>query len=339
MDKLKVAFFGTSDRSIPILEALNKECELVLCITKKDTKVGRHQEIRETEVKKWAREHQIKVVTISSLKGYELEALIEQIKDSNVEYAIVADFSFMIPYPLIEFFDGKLINIHFSLLPLYRGASPVQFAILNGDATTGITYCLVEKKLDAGKIIHQIGYKMSGRETAGELYKTLFELSAENVCYVLQQYDQQQFKQRAQNEDDASYTYSRSHPENTFIYKEDAKINWKDNVDKIYNSIRAFNPWPIAWTTLGELQNNKKAANSKMLLRQGIDPQLTAKIFEAEIVMDNKEQKLNIKTIQVEGRNKMDWKTFENGYATTKEQLKSEKEKAKEKSKETAKKK
>src|SRR3989339_1774696 len=93
----KIAFFGTSDRSISILEALKSNFDLVLCVTKKDTRVGRHQELKETEVKKWAKKNQVTVVSISNLKGMELEAIIEQLKASKVEYGIVADFSFLIP--------------------------------------------------------------------------------------------------------------------------------------------------------------------------------------------------------------------------------------------------
>jgi methionyl-tRNA formyltransferase len=315
MTKIKVAFFGTSDRSIPILDALktSEKIELVLCVTKKDAKVGRHQDLKETEVKKWAKSNHIAVTTIAGLKGFELEALIEQLKTSNVEYGLVADFSFIIPYPLIEFFNGRLLNIHFSLLPMYRGASPVQFTILNGDQMAGITFMLVDKKLDAGKIIHQIGYKMSGTETSGELYNTLFELSAQNIEYVLENYANEQFKPRSQDEAKATYTYSPSHPDHTFIYKEDAQISWKAEVTKIYNMVRAFNPWPVAWTTAGDLENNKKLWLPKLKLRNGIDKIQKLKIYTAGVTTDDK---LEIKELQIEGRNKMDWRTFENGYVT-----------------------
>ncbi len=313
MEPIKLAFFGTSDRSLPILEALknSEKIELVLCITKRDTKVGRHQEIRETEVKKWAKLNHIAVTSVSSLKGMELEALIEQLKSSKAQYGLVADFSFIIPYPLIEYFDGKLINIHFSLLPMYRGASPVQFTILNGDSMAGITFMLVDKKLDTGKIIHQIGYKLSGVESSDELYKTLFQLSAENIEYVIENFHIEQLKPRIQDESKASYTYSPSHPKNTFIFKEDSEINWKNDSKKIDQAIRAYKPWPIAWTTLDTLENNKKLAISKLKLRPGVDRKQKVKIYSSGLTDDNK---IEIKELQIEGRNKMDWKTFENGY-------------------------
>lgn len=322
--KLRIAFFGTSDRSIPILEVLKNNFDLVLCVTKRDTKVGRHQELRETEVKKWAKENHVMTMSISNLKGAELEAIVEQLKSSNVEYGVVADFSFIIPYQLIELLDGKLINIHFSLLPLHRGASPVQFAIANGDKTTGVTYHLIDKKMDGGKIIHQIGYKLADNETSGHLYNVLFDVASENLPYVINSFHEGQMRPRLQDENAATYTYSLSHPQNTFIYKEDAQINWKNDTKKIERLIRALDPWPIVWTSVGELENNKKLWLPKIKLREGTDKKLKIKVFKASLT---DEGKLELIEIQLEGKNRVDWKAFENGY--TVQSLKLQKQAAK----------
>jgi methionyl-tRNA formyltransferase len=313
MNKIKVVFFGTSDRSTPILEALKNNFDLVLCVTKKDTQVGRHMELKETGVKIWAKENGVKVLSISSLKGMELEDLIEQLKGSNVEFGLVADFSFIVPLQLIEFFQGKLINIHFSLLPSYRGACPVQFAILNGDDTTGITYYLMDRKMDTGKIIHQIGYKMAGNETSGQLYSVLFGLAAENLPKVINEYKSGLLVPRVQDEDKATYTYSPTHPDHTFIYKEDAQINWKKPAGQIERAVRAFNPWPICWTTAGELENNKKLWAQKLTLKTTADKKARVKLFSVEVTGDKKD-KINIYELQPEGKNKMTWESFENGY-------------------------
>ena len=238
--RLKVAFFGTSDRSIPILEALKANFELVLCVTKNDVKFGRHQTLKETEVKKWAKENNIKFITVSSLKGSELEKVIEQLNGSKVDFGLVADFSFIIPLPLIELFHGHFINIHFSLLPKYRGASPVQHAILNDDEVTGITFHLLEKKLDSGDILHQIGYKIAGNETSGALYNILFTLAAENVADVVNEFEQGLLTLRPQDEEKATFTYSPTNPQSTFIFKEDARIDWKDSPEQVERAVRAF---------------------------------------------------------------------------------------------------
>ncbi|GIW60408.1 MAG: methionyl-tRNA formyltransferase [Patescibacteria group bacterium] len=310
MKKTKVAFFGTSDRSLPILESLNKHFELVLCVTKHDTKVGRKQEMKETAVKKWARDHVIRYVEIRSLKEYDLDLVLNELGKAKPAYGIVADFSYIIPESIINFFGGRLINIHFSLLPKYRGASPVQFAILNGDETTGITFLLVSKRLDAGDILSQIGYKMNGTETSGELYETLFSVAAEKLPEVIEGYKSGSIRPMPQDENNATYTYSKTHPHHTFIFKEDGLINWKNDVKSIERKIRAFNPWPIAWTYLKDLQEASNLAHGKLNFRDSVDLELTVKIYSAHLEKD----KLHIDKLQVEGRKIMTWEEFKNGY-------------------------
>jgi len=323
MKKLKVAFFGTSDRSVPILNTLHENFDLVLCVTKSDVTFGRHQDKKPTGVKKWAQENGVKFVTIDSFKAKGndeddagsgansgLEKVLSQLRSVNVQYGIVADFSFIIPNELIEFFDKKLLNIHFSLLPKYRGASPVQSAILNGDEVTGVTYQLVAEKLDAGDIISQIGYNVTSAETSGDLYRILFELSAENLPKVLEEYHEGRCNLIKQDEEAASYSLSPSHPKSTYIFKEDALINWKEAADVVERKVRAYNPWPIAWTYLKELEKNKRLAH-KVVLKKHVDKELKVKIFEIEI---NEDKKLLIETLQVEGKSKFSWNDFNNGY-------------------------
>ena len=310
MKKLKIAFFGTSDRSLSILESLHSNFSLVLCVTKSDTKVGRNRELRETAVKKWAREQGVRYVEIRSLRDYDLKTVLENLQKHKPDYGVVADFSYIIPEDIIKFFGGKLINIHFSLLPKYRGASPVQFAILNGDETTGVTYQLISKRMDAGDILSQIGYKMNQTETSGDLYETLFHVAADKLPEVILGYCSGSIKPMPQNEDNATYTFSRTHPHNTFIFKEDGLISWKNDPKSIHQKIRAFNPWPIAWTYLKDIQDAGCLATGKIKLRDHVDGELTVRIYSAHMEKD----KISIDDLQVEGKKVMSWKEFENGY-------------------------
>ncbi len=114
MNNVRMAFFGTSDRSIPLLESLKDSFNLALCVTKRDVKVGRDQESKETGVKKWAKENNVRYVEVNSLKENDLEQVMKDLKTQKIEYGIVADFAFIIPEKLIEHFESKnLINIHF----------------------------------------------------------------------------------------------------------------------------------------------------------------------------------------------------------------------------------
>lgn len=306
---MKVAFFGTSDRSEPILESLNDNFELELCITKTDTKVGRKQKLKPTAVKVWAKKKGVDHLEIDSIKDSE-EDIIKNLKDKKIELGVVADFSFMIPQSIIQTPAKGLINIHFSLLPKLRGASPVQHAIMQGLKETGITYYLMDQNMDTGDILHQIPYSLKGNETTGSLYRDLFKLAASALPQVIDEYLQGKTSPTPQDHDQATYTYSKTRPDATYIFKEDARINWREEPEVIERKIRAFHPWPVAWTTLGELENNQKL-NSQIRLKSSSYPNLRVKILSAEPVNG----KLKINTLQVEGKNEIDWMSFVNGYA------------------------
>lgn len=307
--KLKIVFFGTSDRSIPILRTLKRSFDLRLCITKTDRKLGRNQILKETAVKTWAKKNNITFLAISSLKEEDLQKVLKKIEKVKPDYGVVADFSFIIPSDIIKLFGTHLINIHFSLLPKYRGASPVQFAILDGNETTGITFHIVEDKMDSGNIISQIGYKMYGKETSGELYDTLFKIAAEKLPKILKEYSLGRISPLPQDRESATFTFSKTNPQSTFVYKEDAQIDWNNKPQEIERQIRAFNPWPIAWSFLGELERPKYMVE-KIKLKKSVSKKLKIKIYSSSII----ENKLVIEEIQVEGKNKTKWEDFRNGY-------------------------
>ena len=308
--KTKVVFFGTSDRSIPVLESLKKNFELVFCVTKSDTKVGRHQELKECGVKRWAKKNGVYFLEISGFKGDEIEMISKEILEQNIDYGIVCDFAFIIPYKLVEVLQNRFINIHFSMLPKYRGASPVQFSILNGDILTGITFHLVGRGMDDGDIIAQYEYNIPYNITSGGLYESLFKLAGEKVIEVVNKFKQGALSPRLQDIASASYTYMQSHPKSTYIYKEDARIDWRKTPEIIEREIRAFNPWPISWGRIGELENNPSIFPEHIKLRHAVDKALIIKIFSAGL----ENGKLIIKEIQVEGKTKTNWDTFKNGY-------------------------
>lgn len=295
---------------MPILESLKANYNLVLCVTKQDVLVGRHQTPKEVEVKRWAKENRVNFVTINKSINKEAQEIIEQIKLSEAELGVVADFGYIIPQEILAILPKGLINIHFSLLPKYRGASPVQSAILNGDGQTGITYQLMEKTLDTGPIIGQVEYKMTGIETSGELYKTLFSLAAERSTNIINNYLEGKTTPAVQNESQASYTYSPSHPSATYIYKEDARINWGSPAHVISAAIRAYNPWPIAWTTLGEMEGAKDKIARFTKLKDSKNSLKIIKIYSSTISSG----KIAIRELQIEGGKALSWGQFKNGY-------------------------
>lgn len=309
---MKIAFFGTSDRSIPILTVLHKNFELDLCVTRADTKVGRKLEIRETKVKKWATENNIPCLQLNSLKK-ESARIIAQVETRGITLGVVADFGFIITRDIINSLPKGLINVHFSLLPKYRGASPVQYAILNGDVKTGISYYLMDEKMDTGDIIYQSEYKLTGKETSEGLYAALFEKAGVEITDILNKYANGNLKPQKQNKAEATYTYSKTQPLRSTIMKNDAKINWADSPVLIERQIRAYNPWPISFTTAAELEKNLLAKKHLKLKTPKIEP-LTVKIYKARI---DDTGSLEIETLQIEGKKIMAWEEFKNGYLTS----------------------
>lgn len=307
----KVVFFGTSDRSVPILEALKRNFDLALCITKEDVLVGRHQTPKETQVKTWAKANGVNFVTIKESLAKEKGTIIDNILSSKAEVGVVADFGYIVPKEILSAFPKGLINIHFSLLPKYRGASPVQFAILNGDAQTGITFQLMEYTLDTGPILRQIPYPLTGAETCGELYSKLFDLAGTQLPVVLRNYLDGEITPTPQDESKATYTSSPSHPKNTYIYKEDAKLNLAEPACVLERKVRAYNPWPVAWTTLDEMQRHSDKIAGFTRLRKSADRLKTVKIYASRRTLDGR---LGILTLQLEGGKVLAWEEFAHGY-------------------------
>lgn len=307
---INLIYFGTSDHSVILLNAIknNPEAKLKLVVTKPDKKVGTDREITPTPVKKWCIENDIPFITPASLKKEAENVLTELKKHENEEnlVGLVADYGLMIPTSIIDFFKNGLINIHFSLLPKYRGASPVTYTILNGDKVTGISFLFVTPEMDKGDIIKQIPFEITENETDETLYKKLFTFAGEDVVKVIGDLLEKRLTTQKQNEDGATYTtpfgkFDRT----TYILKEDAKIDWNKTPEEIERAVRAYNPWPIAWSTLLELSQYLKTT-----LRNEENSQLKVKIYKAHLEENN----LKIDEIQIEGKNKIDFKSFENGY-------------------------
>ncbi|MFC1621831.1 methionyl-tRNA formyltransferase [Patescibacteria group bacterium] len=272
---MKIAFFGTSDRSQPILKSLNNNFDLEFCITKKGS-----------GVEAWCKENKIKIT---------------QKVTPDIDLGVVADYSQIISGDVINTPKYKIINIHFSLLPELRGASPIQHAILQGLNGTGVSYFVMSEKMDTGDIIYQFEHPLDGTETSGELYEILFEKAANHLPQVISDYTSGKLIPQPQDHSKATYCYSKTHPKSTLIHKDDALIDWKDSAKYIERQVRAFDPWPIAWAYLKDLP---------VALKDHINPDLKVKIHKVEV----KNGKLEIKELQVEGKNIIDWESFENGY-------------------------
>jgi methionyl-tRNA formyltransferase len=295
---VRIIFIGTSEFGIPTLEKLKKEHELVFIITQPDKPTGRKHTLTPPPVKIWTQKHNLPILQSENIEN--LKALIEEAKPDLI---IVAAYGQIIPKNILDIPKFKSINIHGSLLPKYRGASPIQSAILNRDNETGITLIQMDEKMDHGPIISKDVLRLKGDETFSELYKELAKLSAELIMKTLPDYFSGKLKPVEQNHQYATYV--------KLIKRADGKIDWSSSALEIDALIRALNPEPGTWTALdGKIIKILKA---KILRDHKIE--LPGKIYPeqgmpAVKTLDNS---LIIEQIQPEGKAAMSGKDFLNG--------------------------
>ncbi len=231
----RIAFWGSSEDSLPALESLFEKFEVPLVITSPDRPKGRGKKILPSVVKERALELGIKEV----LTPERLNSDFRKIYFSReIDVAVVVSYGKIIPESILDFPEYKTLNIHFSLLPRWRGASPVERAILNGDDEIGISIIRLVKKLDAGPIYSRISIPLDKSKFAYELRDELANLGAKEIVRVLENIDN--IEPQEQNEDDASYAPK--------ITKEEGALKWSFPALKIYRMVKAFTPWPTVYT-------------------------------------------------------------------------------------------
>lgn len=242
---LRIVFMGTPGFAVPSLEKLLKAGkQVVAVITSPDRPAGRGQQIKYSEVKQCAIKHGIPVLQPEKLKAPEF---LETYQALQPDLNVVVAFR-MLPEAIWNFPPKGTINLHASLLPQYRGAAPINWAIINGEKETGLTTFFIEKEIDTGKIILQQKMHIGDDENAGELHDRMMMLGAELVLKTVEMIEKGNVHsidqiQLIKNEN----VILKSAPK---IFKEDCKINWNQSLSAIHNHIRGLSPYPSAFTIL-----------------------------------------------------------------------------------------
>ena len=241
---MRIIFMGTPDFAVPSLQALHDaQYEVVGVFCQPDKPVGRKQIITPPPVKELALRLGYPVYQPKTLKDPEIIALI---KDLKPELIVVAAYGKMLPKEILETPCFGCLNLHGSILPKYRGAAPIQWAVYHGETETGITMMQMNEGMDTGDILCCIRTGIEKNETAGELFDRLSLLGAQHLDQTIQQLVSGGFSAVKQEESLATYA--------PLIEKEDALIDWNKPASDIFNHIRAFNPWPVAYTFLNGKQ-------------------------------------------------------------------------------------
>lgn len=255
---MNIVFMGTPDFAVPSLRALIEKYNVLAVFTQPDRPKGRGKKLAFSDVKEVALSKNIPVYQPEKLKN-DTEC-INKLKELKPDFIVVIAFGQLLTKEVLDIPKYGCINLHGSILPMYRGAAPIQWSVIKGEKVSGNTTMLMDEGIDTGDILLQDKVEITEKMTAGELYDILKERGSKLLIETLEGYSKGKIK-RIKQSGDTFYA--------KMLNKNIAKINWDDHATNINNLIRGLNPWPIAYTTY---------KNEKM------------KIFEAKVI--NKETEL-----------------------------------------------
>ncbi|MEW6407765.1 MAG: methionyl-tRNA formyltransferase [Patescibacteria group bacterium] len=307
----KIIFLGTPDFAAIILEKLIKSLyKPIACLTQPDKKVKRKQKLNPPPVKILCQKHKIPVLQFEKIRD---KKAILAIKNLKLDIIIVAAYGQILPKEILELPKFGCINIHASLLPKYRGASPIQYAILSGDKETGVTLIKMAEKMDAGPILAQKVQKIYNNDTALTLHNKLANLGTSLLLEILPKIFKKKIKPKLQDETKATYT--------KILKKEDGKINWQNSAQNIKRQTQAFTPWPGSYTyfrknSIKILLKIKKVhiLNFKVRCAKNANPGDLFKTTDKKLAVSCGQGSLILEKVQVEGKKEISGSDFLRGY-------------------------
>lgn len=305
---MKIIFMGTPDFAVVPLEEIYKAGhEIVLIVTQPDKPRGRSGKLAPSPVKSWALEHDIEVFQPKKIRD---EDAVEYLSKIECDIAVVAAFGQILPKSILDMPRFGCINVHASLLPKYRGAAPIQWAILNGEKKSGVTIMQMGEGLDDGDMLLTREVILDGTETGGSLFDDLAQLGGKAVVEALELIEQGSINPVKQDESAATHV--------SMINKELGRINWSDAAERIERYVRGLNPWPSAYSSF-KGKNLKiwrsHVVPSEELDSKGVNP---ADYKEGQVCFVNKkcvfvatgEGVLSLDEIQLEGKKRMEIAPF-----------------------------
>lgn len=297
-DPIKLVFFGTHDFAAEILQGLidNPQIQIDLVITQPDKPIGRKQVMQKPAVKILAEKNGLNISQPDSLRTFDFTTL------RTFDLGVCTQYGLIIPQHILDIPKHGIINVHTSLLPKYRGASPVQTTLMNGEIETGITIMKMDAGMDTGPILLQKSLKIDPDDTYTTLSQKLAKTAIFALTEALEGYIQGTVVPRPQDNSKASYT--------KILTREDGRIDWTKLATEIYNQYRGLTPWPGVWT----IMNGKRL---KLLKIKPINKKLGRGTWDVEqdkIFIGCGEGSIEILWLQLEGAKIIDAKTFINGH-------------------------
>ena len=284
---------GTPEFAVPVLSALLDGChDLVGVFTQPDRPTGRGKRLAAPPIKRFAIERGLRVFQPPSLKA---EAAQEELVSLSPDVVVVAAYRLFLPLSVLEAPRWGCLNIHPSLLPRYRGPSPVAGAILNGDAVTGVTVMKIDEGMDSGPIVAQRETPIGDQETAEELTARLFEEGAALLVDVLPPWTAGDIQAAPQDESQATLT--------SCLSREDSEIDWTSDAETIVRQVRAYRPWPGAYTRWnGKLLKIIEAVATEDTAPDSSKIGLVTSLFDGGVAVVAGHGVLELSRLQLEGR-------------------------------------
>lgn len=307
MEKLRIVFMGTPEFAVGILDTIIKNnFEVVGVITAVDKPAGRGQKIKYSAVKEYALRHNLKLLQPTNLKD---ETFLTELKSLNANLQVVVAFR-MLPEVVWRMPKLGTFNLHASLLPNYRGAAPINWAIINGETKTGVTTFFIDDKIDTGAMILNKEIGINQNESAGELHEKLMVLGSEAVVETLALIEKGNVQTTIQQDNSEIKTAYK-------LNRDNCKINWTKSAVEIHNQIRGLSPYPAAWSIFKDKDEewNVKIYEAKIINEKHsftIGQIITSK---KEIKIAVKEGFLQILSVQFPGKKKMQANELLNGIA------------------------
>ena len=306
---MKLIFMGTPDFAATILEGLiGSRHEILAVVTQPDKKKGRNQKLSASPVKELALMHGLVVYQPNKVKEPQFLDLLNELKPDAI---IVAAFGQILPKALLDIPKYGCINVHASLLPKYRGAAPIQYAILDGETETGISIMYMDEGIDTGDVILQEKLVIEPDETGGSLFEKMAALGASCLLTALEQIENKTAVRIKQDHEQATYV--------KMISKDMGRLDFSQPAIKLERMVRGLDPWPSAFTFLDgkTLKIWKAAVEEDDEASYAARPGEIIELRRDAIVVKTGEGKLLIKELQLEGKKRLTADAFLRGYKLT----------------------
>ena len=301
---MRIVFMGTPDFSVPALEALVEGGhEVVAAITQPDKPKGRGKAVLMTPVKEKAMELGIPVYQPVKVREPEF---VEKLRQMEPDAIVVVAFGQILPKSILEIPRYGCVNIHASLLPKYRGAAPIQWAVIDGERESGVTTMFMNEGLDTGDMLEKEAVTLDPKETGGSLHDKLSAIGGRLILSTLKGLEDGTLKGTPQTDEGSCYA--------KMLKKSLGDIDWTMDAAAIERLIRGLNPWPSAYTCLHG--KTLKIWDGDVLEREyGVEPGTVAEVAKDRLVVQTGHGSLAIRSLQLEGKKRMDAGDFLRGYA------------------------